>query len=49
LLFANRAFELNAFRFGHQVGQFSLPLTCTLSGGDAEAPALKRETLRWWT
>lgn len=49
VLFAHRAFELNAFRFGHQVGQFSLPLTITLNQGDAEAPGLKRETLQWWT
>jgi hypothetical protein len=49
LIFANRAFELNAYRFGHQVGQFNQPLTLTLSFADADAPGLKRETLRLWT
>jgi hypothetical protein len=49
LIFANRAFELNAYRFGHQVGQFNQPLTLTLSFSDTDAPGLKRETLRLWT
>ncbi len=49
LIFANRAFEMNAFRFGHRVGQFNQPLTITLSFSDTDAPVLKRETLRLWT
>jgi hypothetical protein len=49
LIFANRAFEMNAFRFGHQVGQFNQPLTVTLSFTATDAPGLKRETLRLWT
>jgi len=49
LMFANRAFEMNAFRFGHQVGQFNQPLTVTLRFTDTAAPVLNRETLRLWT
>jgi hypothetical protein len=49
LMFANRAFEINTFRFGHQIGQFNQPLTITLSFSDTDAPGLKRETLRLWT
>ena len=49
LLFANRGFEINAVRFGHQVAQFNGPLTFTLSFTDTDAPGLKRETLRLWT
>jgi uncharacterized repeat protein (TIGR01451 family) len=49
LMFANRAFEMNAFRFGHQVGQFNQPITITLRVTDTDAPGLKRETLRLWT
>jgi hypothetical protein len=40
---------MNAYRFGDQVGQFNQPLTLTLSFSDADAPGLKRETLRLWT
>ncbi len=49
LLFANRGFEINAVRFGHQVAQFNGPLTLTLSFTDTDAPGLRRETLRLWT
>jgi uncharacterized repeat protein (TIGR01451 family) len=49
MIFANRAFELNAFRFGHQVKQFNQPITITLRFTDSDAPGLKRETLRLWT
>jgi len=49
MIFANRAFEINAYRFGHQVRQFNQPLTITLAFGEADAPGLNRETLRLWT
>ncbi len=49
LLFANRAFELNAFRFGEPVREFSRPLTITMNYTDADVAGLKRETLRLWT
>lgn len=49
LLFANRAFELSAFRFGEPVGQFSAPLTITVGYTDTDVAGLKRETLRLWT
>jgi uncharacterized repeat protein (TIGR01451 family) len=49
LLFANRAFEMVAHRFGHQVGQFNAPLTITLNYSDTDVVGLKRETLRLWT
>lgn len=49
LMFANRAFEMNAFRFGHQIGQFNQPLTITLNFTGTDAPGLKRETLCLWT
>ena len=49
LMFAYRAFEMNAFRFGDQVRQFNQPLTITLNFTDTDAPGLKRETLRLWT
>ncbi|MBL7202078.1 MAG: hypothetical protein ISS56_18210 [Anaerolineae bacterium] len=49
LLFAHRAFEVNAFRFGEPVGHFSAPLTITVSYTDADVAGLKRETLRLWT
>jgi uncharacterized repeat protein (TIGR01451 family) len=49
LMFANRAFEMNAFRFGYQVRQFNQPLTVTLRFSDTNAPRLERETLRLWT
>jgi hypothetical protein len=49
LMFANRAFELNAFRFEHHVRQFTEPLTITVGFTGEEAPGLKRETVRLWT
>jgi uncharacterized repeat protein (TIGR01451 family) len=49
LLFANRAFELNAFRFGEPVREFSRPLTITMNYTDTDVAGLKRETLRIWT
>jgi hypothetical protein len=48
LLFANRAFELNAFRFGEPVGQFNRPLTITMNYTDTDVAGLKRETVRLW-
>jgi len=49
LIFANRGFEVNAVRFGHQVTQFNGPLTITLSFTGSDVAGLKRETLRLWT
>ena len=49
LLFAHRAFELTAFRFGQDVRQFGQPLTITLDYTDADVIGLKRETLHLWT
>lgn len=49
LLFAHRAFEMHAFRFGEQVRQFNRPLTITVHFSDADVAGLKRETLRLWT
>jgi len=49
LKFANRAFELNAYRFGEPVGQFNAPLTITLIFSDCDVIGLKRETLHLWT
>lgn len=46
-MYAHRAFEINAYRFGHQVRGFTEPLTITLSFSGT--PGLKRETLRLWT
>ena len=48
LLFAHRAFELTAFRFGEPVHQFNRPLTITVSYTDTDVVGLKRETLRLW-
>ena len=47
-LFAHRAFELTAFRFGQNVHQFSQPLTLTLNYSGAAVAGLQRETLRLW-
>ena len=47
-IYAHRAFEYTAFRFGEEVRQFNRPLTITLRYGDADAAGLKRETLRLW-
>jgi hypothetical protein len=49
LLFANRAFEMNAVRFGEEVRQFNRPLTITVHYTDTDVQGLRRETLRLWT
>jgi hypothetical protein len=49
LQFANRAFEVKAYRFGEPVGQFQAPLTITLRYSDTDVAGLRRETLRLWT
>jgi hypothetical protein len=48
LMYAHRAFELTAFRFGQEVRQFGQPLTLTVAYSDTDAAGLKRETLRLW-
>jgi hypothetical protein len=48
LLFAHRAFELKAFRFGQDVHQFGQPLTITAHYSGTDIAGLKRETLRLW-
>jgi len=48
LMFANRAFEMKALRFGEPVGQFNAPLTVTIHYSDTDVVGLKRETLRLW-
>ena len=48
LLFAHRAFELTAFRFGQEVHQFGQPLTITVTYSDTDVVGMKRETLRLW-
>ncbi len=47
LLYAHRAFELTAFRFG-EVHQFGQPITITVHYSDTDVSGLKRETLRLW-
>jgi hypothetical protein len=47
-MYAHRAFELIAFRFG-EVHQFEQPLTITLHYSDTDVSGLKRETLRLWS
>jgi len=49
LFFANRAFELSAFRFGEPVREFSRPLTITMNYADTDVIGLKPETLRLFT
>jgi hypothetical protein len=49
LHFANRAFEVHAYRFGEPVGQFQAPLTITVRYSDTDVAGLRRETLRLWT
>ena len=49
LLFAHRAFELSAFRFGQDVHQFDRPLTITVDFTDTDVMGLKLETLQLWT
>ncbi|MBI5566201.1 MAG: hypothetical protein HY870_14990 [Chloroflexi bacterium] len=46
-LYAHRAFELTAFRFG-EVHQFGQPITITLHYSDTDVSGLKQETLRLW-
>jgi hypothetical protein len=48
MLFAHRAFELTAFRWGEGVHQFGQPLTITVHFSDTDVTGLKRETLRLW-
>jgi uncharacterized repeat protein (TIGR01451 family) len=47
LMWAQRAFELTAYRFG-EVHQFGQPITITLHYSDTDVIGLKRETLRLW-
>jgi hypothetical protein len=49
LLFAHRAFEMTASRYGNMVHAFSRPLTITLHYTDKNVQGLKRETLQLWT
>ncbi len=49
LLFAHRAFEMTALRFGEQVRQFNRPLTITMRYTDTDIAGLKRETIQMWT
>jgi hypothetical protein len=48
LMFAHRAFEVTAFRFGDSIRQFGQPLTITVNYSDTDVAGLKRETLRLW-
>jgi hypothetical protein len=48
-MFAHRAFELTAFRFGQEVHQFGRPLTITVTYSDSDVAGMHRETLRLWT
>jgi hypothetical protein len=47
LMYAHRAFELTAFRFG-EVHQFEQPITIIVHYSDADVIGLKQETLRPW-
>lgn len=47
LMWAHRAFELTAYRFG-EVHQFGQPITITVHYSDTDVIGLKRETLRLW-
>jgi hypothetical protein len=47
-MFAHRAFDLAAFRFGENIRQFNRPLTITVGYSDTDVAGLKRETLRLW-
>jgi hypothetical protein len=49
LLFAHRAFELTALRFGESMAPFGRPLTFTVHYTETRIDGLKRETLRLWT
>ena len=46
-MYAQRAFELTAFRFG-EVHQFGQPITITVHYNDTDVIGLKQETLRLW-
>jgi uncharacterized repeat protein (TIGR01451 family) len=48
LMWAHRAFELTAYRFG-EVHQFGQPITITIHYSDTDVIGLKRETLRLWS
>ena len=48
LMWAHRAFELTAYRFG-EVHQFWQPITITIHYSDTDVIGLKRETLRLWS
>jgi len=47
-MFAHRAFEVTALRFGQGVHHFGQPLTITVNFSDTDVAGLKRETLRLW-
>lgn len=47
LMWAHRAFELTAFRFG-EVHQFGQPVTITVHYSNTDVSGLTRETLRLW-
>jgi hypothetical protein len=49
LMFAHRAFDLAAYRFGQDVHQFGQPLTVTVGYSGTDVAGLNRETLRLWT
>ena len=46
-MYAQRAFELTAYRFG-EVYQFGQPITITVHYSDTDVIGLKHETLRLW-
>jgi len=47
LMYAHRAFELTAYRFG-EVHQFGQPITVTIHYSDSNMSGLNRDTLRLW-
>ena len=49
MMYAHRAFELTAFRFGEEVRQFNHPLTITLAYSSTDVAGLNRESLRLWS
>jgi hypothetical protein len=49
LIFANRAFEVNAYRFEHRVTYFNEPLSITFHFSPTDAPGLVRNTIRLYT
>lgn len=48
LMFAHRAFDLTAFRYGEQLHQFARPITLTMTYSDTDVMGLNRQTLRLW-